>query len=112
MTLTRPTIVLLVRLVLVGLLSAPPHVLSVQANHLEPRDVFNLEYAADPQISPDGQWVVYVRQYSDIMTDKRYSNLWLVRADGSDHRPLTTRQFTETTPRCSPDGKRLASIAH
>src|SRR3989442_11397053 len=101
-----------VRLVLFCLLAGRAGVLTAQANHLEPRDVFNLEYAADPQISPDGQWVVYVRQYSDIMTDKRYSNLWLVRADGSDHRPVTTGQFTETTPRWSPDGKRLAFISN
>ena len=30
-------------------------------------DVFQLEYGADPQISPDGERVVYVRSFMDIM---------------------------------------------
>src|SRR5581483_3183322 len=33
-------------------------------------DVFNLRLAVDPQISPDGKRVVYVRQFNDIMTDQ------------------------------------------
>jgi acylaminoacyl-peptidase len=79
---------------------------------LTPADLFQLELAADPQISPDGQWVVYVRQWSDLMTDRRYSNLWLLKADGSDHRPLTSGKFTESSPRWSPEGKRLAFLSN
>jgi UPF0716 family protein affecting phage T7 exclusion len=33
--------------------------------------------------SPDGKRIVYVRQFCDIMTDKRHSNLWIINADGS-----------------------------
>src|ERR1019366_7801980 len=68
-----------------------------QDRRLQPADLFQLEYAADPQISPDGQWVAYVRQWSDNMTDRRYSNIWLVKADGSLHRPLTSGKFEETS---------------
>ncbi len=55
-------------------------------------DVFQLEYASDPQISPDGQHIVYVRSFMDIMKDQRRSNLWILNADGSDHRPLDVRE--------------------
>ena len=34
----------------------------------EAKDIFSLEYASDPQISPDGSKVVYVRNSNDIMT--------------------------------------------
>ncbi len=34
-----------------------------QANVLEPIDVFDLEFASDPQIAPDGSKVVYVPQF-------------------------------------------------
>jgi acylaminoacyl-peptidase len=71
------------------------------------RDVFSLEFAADPQISPDGTQVVYVRNFFDIMTDRQKSNLWIINADGSDHRPLTTGNRNDTSPRWSPDGGRL-----
>jgi len=86
--------------------------ISAQSKKLAPADLFELEYAADPQLSPDGQWVAYVRQWSDPMTDRRYSNVWLVKSDGSGHRPLTNGKFSELSPRWSPDGKRLAFVSN
>ncbi len=74
-------------------------------------DVFHLELASDPQISPSGRQVVYVRQFSDIMSDRNYSNLWIVDFDGSNHRPLTTGNYRDTSPRWSPDSTRLLYIS-
>ena len=84
---------------------------AAQTDHFAELDVFNLEYTSDPQISPDGEWVVYVRQFADVMTDMNYSNLWLIRANGTDHRPLTTGQFHDSSPRWSPDGSRVAFMS-
>ena len=84
---------------------------SGQQDRFTVSDIFHLEFAADPQISPDGESVVYVRQYADIMTDKRYSNLWIVRIATSEHRPLTTGHYNDNSPRWSPDGGRLAYIS-
>ncbi len=74
-------------------------------------DVFELEYASDPQISPDGGRVVYVRNSMDIMTDRRRSALWIVNFDGTDHRPLNAEGGGESSPRWSPDGTRLAFVS-
>ena len=76
-------------------------------SRFEPMDVFQLEYAADPQISPDGTQVVYVRTSMDIMKDRKRSELWIVNADASSHRSLGTG----SSPRWSPDGTRLAYTA-
>src|SRR5215510_3551612 len=83
-----------------------------QSNRLTINDVFNLELATDPRISPDGRRVIYVRQFADIMTDKRCSNLWIINFDGTDHRPLTTGNFSDTNPRWSPDGKQIIFISN
>jgi dipeptidyl aminopeptidase/acylaminoacyl peptidase len=74
-------------------------------------DEFQLQLPTDPQISPDGKRIVYVRRFADPMTDKRYSNLWIINTDGSDHRPLTTGNRGDTSPRWSPDGLRLAYLS-
>jgi acylaminoacyl-peptidase len=84
---------------------------SDKSDRLTAMDVFNLQFAADPQISPDGKHIVYVRQFSDIMNDKRQSNLWVINADGSDDRGLTNGNYSDTSPRWSPDGTRLAYIS-
>jgi len=71
-------------------------------------DVFDLEYAADPRISPDGGRIVYERHSNDIMTDSTRSNLWVVDVDGGRHRPVVSGAVQAVSPRWSPDGDRIA----
>lgn len=76
------------------------------------QDVFELEWASDPQIAPDGSRIVYVRNFMDIMSDKRRSNLWIINADGSEHRPVTTGNRNASSPRWSPAGDRLIYLSN
>ena len=74
------------------------------------RDIFDLEYANDPRISPDGKQIVYERHSMDIMTDSDRSNIWMINSDGSEHRPVLSGRNSFSSPRWSPDGTRLAYI--
>ena len=71
-------------------------------------DVFDLEWVADPEISPDGEHIVYERGQMDKMKDQRVARLWIMDTDGSNHRKLTPRDVSEGNPKWSPDGSRIA----
>lgn len=79
---------------------------------LQPLDVFELEYASDPQFDAKGASLIYVRNFMDIMKDKKRSNLWRMDLDGGNHRPVTTDLANSSQPRFSPDGSRLAYVSN
>ncbi len=74
----------------------------------QPMDIFELEHVSDPQISPDGSRVAFLRNYRDVMTDRTLSNLWMASFDGSQLRPLSSGLHNDSSPAWSPDGSRLA----
>src|SRR6202789_4717642 len=76
---------------------------------LKPLDVFDLQWVGDPEISPDGRSIAYVRMSFDIKTDRPRGVIWLVGADGKRARPLSDA-VSSSAPRWSPDGSRLAYL--
>jgi dipeptidyl aminopeptidase/acylaminoacyl peptidase len=65
------------------------------------------ERVSDAQISPDASRVVYTRQYVNQLEDKWESALWIVNADGTQHRFFAKG----SAARWSPDGKRILYLA-
>lgn len=65
----------------------------------------------DPQRSPDGQWVAYTVTTIDPDKDRRNTDIWMVKWDGSEQLQLTSSTDNESSPRWSPDNKYLAFVA-
>ncbi|MEQ1489334.1 MAG: S9 family peptidase [Terricaulis sp.] len=89
--------------------SEPPR---ERARNFVAADVFDLEYADNPQISPDGRWVAYVRVTADVMTDRFRRSIWLVDANGANHRPLVQGAGGYGSPVWAPSGRAIAYVAN
>jgi dipeptidyl aminopeptidase/acylaminoacyl peptidase len=75
-------------------------------------DLFKFKRVADPQISPDGKWVVYsVGTIDDVASNKSSSTLWLASADGKTRRQLTNTTKKDRQPHWSPDGKSIMFVS-
>ncbi|MEM9688425.1 MAG: S9 family peptidase [Pseudomonadota bacterium] len=90
------------------LLLTPALLLADDLRPFERMDVFELEWVSGPQVSPDGERVVYLRNGMDVMTDGKWSRLWVADIDGSGNVPLTGRDTNESNAAWSPDGERVA----
>ncbi|WP_083602070.1 S9 family peptidase [Thalassotalea hakodatensis] len=86
--------------------------MTIAADVFTSTDIFSLEYASDPRISPDGKTAVYVRNAYDIMTDGKNRDLWLLNIKSGMHEPLFSDDKQYSQPRWSPDGKKLAFISN
>jgi dipeptidyl aminopeptidase/acylaminoacyl peptidase len=75
-------------------------------------DLIGAVRVSDPQLSPDGRRVLFVRTTTDVGSGKRNSDIWTVPADGgSAPTPFITGDKAENTPRISPDGKKILFIS-
>ncbi len=70
-------------------------------------DLFKFVWIADPQISPDGSRIVFVRVWVNQKTDRYETALWIVSTNGGAPRQLSAGP-RDSGPRWSPDGRALA----
>lgn len=73
-------------------------------------DLMKIQRVSDPQISPDGRWVVYAQKSVNLADNSSAGHLWLIPASGGEARQLTF-EGSDSRPRWSPDGKSLAFIS-
>ena len=79
---------------------------AAQKRSLQLTDMSSLQNVSDPQLSPDGATIAYVRSQSDYATDRQTSDIILAATAGGA--PKAT--FTGSSPRWSPDGRAVAFI--
>ncbi len=78
---------------------------------IQVEDLYRMVAVQDPQVSPDGQQIAFVRLIRDRHQNKARQSIWLVRSDGSRLRQFTSGEAADTAPRWSPDGQVLAFVS-
>jgi dipeptidyl aminopeptidase/acylaminoacyl peptidase len=93
-------------LVIVVSLGAPAF---AQKRNITEKDLFNFVWIGDPQLSPDGSRVAFVRTTVNDRKDGYNTAIWTVTTANGETRQLTNGP-RDTTPRWSPDGKYLLFV--
>jgi dipeptidyl aminopeptidase/acylaminoacyl peptidase len=74
-------------------------------------DLMKIQRVFDPQVSPDGKWIVYVVSTPDLDANKMVSHIWRVPMAGGEPQQLTRGNASDWRPRWSPDSKSIAFIS-
>src|SRR5260370_17686902 len=74
-------------------------------------DFFQIRDVAQPELSPDGQWVAYSVRTRMLKEDKNEQRLSMVSTHGGDPIPMTAEGVSSSHPRWSTDGKYLAFLS-
>jgi len=82
---------------------------TAQKRNITEKDVFDFVWIGDPQVSPDGARVAFVRTTVNDKKDGYNTAIWTVLTATGETRQLTNGP-RDTTPRWSPDGKYLLFV--
>jgi dipeptidyl aminopeptidase/acylaminoacyl peptidase len=80
--------------------AAEPHPFSI-------RDMLAMDRILDWQPSPDGTRIIFSVSKTDLESNRRRSDLYMVQADGSGIRRMTVNPANDVQPNWSPDGKSI-----
>ena len=73
-----------------------------------PEDLAVLKRISDPQVSPDGRYLVFIQRDTDLTANKGRTTLWLMAlAAGAHPQQLTDSSGGDSSPRWAPDGRTL-----
>ncbi|MBV8143950.1 MAG: S9 family peptidase [Gammaproteobacteria bacterium] len=87
---------------------APARAAPAAAGRFTVEDLVTLRRISDPQVSPDGRYLVFVQRETDLPANKTRSSLWLMAlAAGARPQQLTDASGADSSPRWSPDGRTL-----
>ena len=98
------------RLLVISLMSVTAIFAFAQKRSITEKDIFQFNWIGDPQISPDGARVVFVKVSVNEKKDGYDTSLWAVSTRGDESPRRMTDGKHDSSPRFSPDGKWLVFV--
>jgi dipeptidyl aminopeptidase/acylaminoacyl peptidase len=87
--------------------AAGTHSASADKRNITEKDLFDFVWIGDPQVSPDGSHVAFVRVTANEKKEGYNTSLWTVPTAGGEEPHQVTKGDHDSVPRWSPDGKSL-----
>ena len=82
--------------------------ITVEDGKMSPEVLLAFGRLSDPQVSPDGEHILYGVSYTSVEDNKSVRNLWICNLDGSDAQQITESGKSLNNARWSEDGKKIA----
>jgi dipeptidyl aminopeptidase/acylaminoacyl peptidase len=73
-------------------------------------DMMKLKRVGEPEVSPDGKWVIFSVVDVDLEANTKTPHIWIVPTAGGQEREIIADQDADR-PRWAPDGKRFAFVS-
>ena len=84
--------------------------IKVENGHMTPEVLLAFGRLSDPQVSPDGEHLLYGVSYTSVEDNRSVRNLYICNIDGSDEQLLTQSGKSISNARWSADGKQIAFL--
>ncbi len=81
------------------------------ATRMTPELLWKLGRVSDPQLSPNGEWIVFKVTRYDLEKNAGNADLWLLRTEDLSVRRLTTHEKGDSNARWSPDGETIGFVS-
>ena len=84
--------------------------MQLQSDVMTPEVLWSMGRIGEYSISPDKSQIVYNVTYYSVEENRSSSTLYIMNADGSDNKVLSTANASEYSPQWRPDGKKIGFL--